>query len=185
MRPIVVFNRITLDGFFAGPNGEIDWFIPDMDLDTAIHSANTSNTLLCGRLTYQMFEAVWPQMAKDPNAPKAMRDTGQQLNEMTKVVFSTTLKDVTWENTQLKSGNLVEQARNLKQADGSTILIFGSGTIIQQLASAALIDEYFIALTPVILGAGKKMFESVDRFPLKLVDEQHFATGNVLLHYRL
>lgn len=184
MRQIVVFNRISLDGFFAGPNGEIDWFIRDADLDKAIHGTGRSDMLLMGRLTYQMFEAVWPKMAADPNAPKELQDTGRELNEMTKVVFSRTLKEASWVNSRLLPGGLADEARRLREGDGPTILIFGSGSLIQQLALAGLIDEYFLALTPVVLGAGKSMFTGVDRLSLKLVDSQAFASGNVLLHYR-
>jgi dihydrofolate reductase len=184
MRQIIVFNRISLDGFFAGPNGEIDWFIRDADLDAAIHGAGSSDMLLMGRLTYQMFEAVWPKMAADPNAPRELRDTGQELNEMTKVVFSRTLKAVTWVNSRLLPGDVADEARKLKEGDGSAILIFGSGSIVQQLAPEGLIDEYYLAVTPVILGAGKAMFAGVGRQNLKRVDSQAFASGNVLLHYR-
>lgn len=184
MRRIVVFNRISLDGFFAGPNGEIDWFIRDADLDKAIHGAERSDTLLMGRLTFQMFEAVWPKLAVDPNAPTELRETGQELNQMTKVVFSRTVKAVTWVNSRLLPGGVIDEARRLREANGSTILIFGSGSIIQQLASEGLIDEYFLALTPVVLGAGKALFAGLDRLDLKLVDSRAFASGNVLLHYR-
>lgn len=184
MRKIVVFNRISLDGFFAGPQGEIDWFLPDAELDKAIHGTGRADMLLMGRLTYEMFEAVWPKMAGDPTAPKEMRETGQELNEMTKVVFSSTLNAVTWVNSRLLSGGVTDEARKLRAGNGSNILIFGSGTIIQQLASEGLIEEYFLAVTPAVLGAGRSMFAGVNRLDLKLVESQAFASGNVLLHYR-
>lgn len=184
MRQVIVFNRISLDGYFAGPHGEIDWFIRDADLDKAIHGAGRADMLLAGRVTYQLFESVWPKMAADPNAPKDMQATGRELNEMTKVVFSTTLKDVTWENSRLLRRNVAQEVSQIKQGSGSSILIFGSGTIVQQLTAAGLIDEYFLAVTPVILGAGKPMFAGAGHVSLKLVDTQSFASGNVLLQYR-
>jgi dihydrofolate reductase len=193
MRPIIVFNRISLDGFFAGPNGEIDWFIRDPDLDAALHrgvggsepaSSGQPAGLIAGRVTYQLFESVWPKMASDPSAPEPMKQTGREMNEMTKYVFSTTLQELTWENSVLLRGNLAEEVRSLRENDGSPILIFGSGTIVQQLAAAGLIDEYWLAVTPVVLGAGKPLFAGTPRQSLKLLGSQVFSSGNVLLHYR-
>ncbi len=183
MRRIVVFNRITLDGFYAGPNGEIDWFIPDPELDKAVHAGASADTLLAGRITYQLFESVWPRMADDPDAPKEMRATARELTAMLKVVFTNTLEHTAWENTRLVRGDVVKEAGRLKQGDGSDILIFGSGTIIRPLTSASLIDDYFLAVTPVVLGMGKQMFQDTQRRRLKLVGSQSFRSGNVLLHY--
>src|SRR5215216_997744 len=152
MRKIVMLNRISLDGFFAGPNGEIDWFIPDPEVDKAAHEMMRPDTLLLGRVTYQMFESHWPQVAKDPNAPEGARTTANELNQMTKMVFSRTLDDVTWENTKLVRGDVIKAVNDLKQGQGADITIFGSGTIVQQLADEGLIDEYLITLTPVVLG---------------------------------
>ena len=184
MRKIVVLNRVSIDGFFAGPNGEIDWFIRDPAVDQAVHGGGQSDALLMGRLTYQMFESYWPHVAKDPNAPEGARVMANELNQMTKVVFSRTLKEVTWENSRLVKGDIAKEVRALKQGDGSGILIFGSGMIIQQLANAGLIDEYLLIVTPVVLGAGKPMFKDVRKNDLKLVASQSFDSGNVLLHYK-
>src|SRR5512140_2097370 len=115
MRRIVVFNRISLDGFFAGPGGEIHWFIHDAEVDAALHAGNQAGGLIFGRLTYQMFEAVWPAMSADPNAPAGMRQMGRELNEMTKHVFSTTLPGLNWQNSELHRGNLLDDVRAIKQ----------------------------------------------------------------------
>jgi dihydrofolate reductase len=184
MRKIIMLNRVSLDGFFAGPKGEIDWFIPDPELDKAVHGVGRADTTLFGRVTYQMFESVWPRMAADPNAPEDMRRTGIEINQMTKVVFSKTLKQVTWENSQLFKGNVVEEVSKLKQGNGLDMMIFGSGTIVQQLTDAGLIDEYLFVVTPVVLGKGKPLFEGVKRTDLELVQTKGFASGNVLLHFR-
>ncbi len=188
MRKVVVMNRVSLDGFFAGPNGEIDWFIHDPEVDQALHAADPdavpADTVLFGRVTYKMFEAHWPKAAVDPNAPEGERAMGRELNEMTKVVFSRTLKEVTWVNSRLARSEPAEEVRKLKQGPGNTILIFGCGTIVQQLAAAGLIDEYLLIVTPVALGTGKSMFDGVQRLKLKLVEARGFKSGNVLLHYR-
>lgn len=183
MRKIVMLNRISLDGFFAGPNGEIDWFIHDPEVDQAAHEMMQPDTLLLGRLTYQMFESYWPPVAEDPNAPPEARVVADELNQMTKIVFSRSLGDVTWQNTQLVKGDLIKAVKQLKQGQGADITIFGSGTVVQQLANQGLIDEYLFTLTPVVVGAGKPLFKDVKNFNLELVETRHFKSGNILLHY--
>jgi dihydrofolate reductase len=184
MRSVVMFNRISLDGFFAGPNGEIDWFIHDSELDKALHGIGKSDILLFGRVTYQLFESVWPKLAADPNAPKEAKATALELEKMTKVVFSKTISKVPWKNSQLAKGDLVSEVKKLKQGTGPSILIFGGGTLVQQLTSAGLIDDYFFGVTPVIIGAGKRLFDGVKTLNLKLVESSSFKSGNVLLHYK-
>jgi dihydrofolate reductase len=180
-----MFNRVSIDGFFAGPNGEIDWFVHDPEVDKATHEMMHPDTLLFGRVTFQMFDSYWPHVATDPNAPKEARILANELNQMTKVVFSKTLKEVTWENSKLVKGDVTQEVRKLKQGNGPDIVIFGSGTLVQQLAGEGFIDEYLILVTPVILGAGKLMFKDVKKFNLKLLEAKDFNSGNVLLHYRL
>lgn len=92
MRKVVMLNRVSLDGFFGGPNGEIDWFIHDPEVDKAAHEMMQPDTILFGRVTYQMFEAYWPHVARDKTAPNQARILANELNQMTKVVFSDTLK---------------------------------------------------------------------------------------------
>ena len=105
MRKVILLNRISLDGFFAGPNGEIDWFVHDPEVDKAAHELMQPDTLLLDKVTDQMFESYWPHVATDPNAPKEARILANELHQMTKVVFSKTLEEVTWENTKLVKGN--------------------------------------------------------------------------------
>ena len=185
MRKVILFNRVSLDGFFAGPNGEIDWFIQDPEVDKAAHELMQPDTLLMGRVTYQLFESYWPHVATDPAAPKEARTLANELNQMTKVVFSTTLKEVTWENSILVKGDITKEVKKLKQGEGPDIAIFGSGTIVQQLADEGLLDEYLIVVTPVVLGTGKPLFKGVKKFTLELLEARDFKSGNVLLHYRI
>lgn len=190
MRKVIMFNRVSVDGFFAGQNGEIDWFIVDNELDKALHEmrqpdAVSPDTVLLGRVTYQLFESVWPKVAADPKAPIEARTIADELNQMTKVVFSKTLKEVSWENTKLVKGDVAKEVDRLKQGKGSDILIFGSGTIVQQLTAVGLIDEYLFAVTPVILGVGKSLFNGVKKLDLELLETRNFKSGNVLLHYKI
>src|SRR3970282_1362608 len=109
------------------------------------------DTLLLGRATYQMFENYWPHVAENPNASKGDRILADELNQMTKVVFSKTLKEVTWMNANLVKGGVTKEVKKLKQGSGADIAIFGSGAIVQQLANEGLIDEYLLTVTPVVL----------------------------------
>jgi len=183
MRKIIMLNRISIDGFFAGPNEEIDWFIPDPEVDKAAHEMMRPDTLFLGRKTYQMFESYWPLVAADPNASEGARILANELDQMTKVVFSNTLEKVTWVNTQLVKGDFTHEVRQLKQGNGADITLFGSGTIVQQLANAGLMDEYLIIVTPRVLGTGKPLFKDVKKTNLKLLETRIFKSGNVLLHY--
>ncbi|MEO5887973.1 MAG: dihydrofolate reductase family protein [Anaerolineales bacterium] len=190
MRKVVMLNRVSIDGFFASSNQKtwgMDWFVQDPEVDKAVHEGEDSGTLLLGRKTYTGFERSWVPQLKDPNAPKAMKAVAEELTKMTKVVFSKTLKknEITWENTELFKGNLLERVRKLKQEKGSDMLIMGSGTIVQQLANAGLIDDYLVILTPVIAGEGKSLFKAVKQFKLKLLETKSFDSGNVLLRYAI
>jgi dihydrofolate reductase len=184
MRKIIMLNRISIDGFFAGPNGEIDWFIHDPEVDKAAHEMMNPDTLLFGRETYQMFESYWPHVAEDPNASRGDRLLADELSQMTKLVFSKTLKKTTWMNTEFTKNDLVKEAKKLKQAKGADITIFGSGTLVQQLANAGLIDEYLFIVTPVVLGMGKPLFKDVEGLDLELLETRNFSSGNVMLRYK-
>ena len=194
MRKIVMFNWVSIDGFFADPESKIDWLVRDPEVERAVRESGTnntssesagSNTMLLGNVTYTLFEDSWPPIAKDSNAPEELRKMANEITRMTKIVFSRTRQEVTWENSELFHGNLIEEVKKLKQEEGRDIIIFGSGTIVQQLTDADLIDYYFIALTPVVLGKGKLLFRDVEKHNLRLLEVQHFNSGNVLLHYRL
>jgi dihydrofolate reductase len=190
MRRIVMINWISVDGFFAGPHGEIDWILRDPEVDKALHEPRPdqppsagSDTMLLGNVTYTMFENSWPQIAKDPNAPEELHKLADEVIRMTKIVFSQTRQEVTWENSKLFHGNLLEEVEKLKRSAGTDIIVFGSGTIVQQLSNAGLIDEYFLAVTPVVLGEGKPLFKDVKKLNLHLLEARHFQSGNVLLRY--
>lgn len=185
MRKIIMLNRLSVDGFFAGPHGEIDWFVPDPEVDRAAHEMMHPDTLLLGRVTYQMFEQFWPQVSQDPNAPRELRATANELDQMNKVVFSNTLPDVTWMNTQLVKGDLAQSVRALKEGSGPDITLFGSGSIAQQLIREGLMDEYLVVLTPVVLGSGKALFKDTGKVNLKLAEARNFKSGNVLMHYTM
>jgi dihydrofolate reductase len=189
MRKVKMLNNVSIDGYFASLNDAafgMDWIVHDPEVDKAVHSTGgRMDTLLLGANTFAGFERVWVPILNDPDAPQQMKSTAEELTQMTKIVFSTKLKETKWENTRIWDGNLVEAVRTLKEEEGSDILILGSGTIVQQLANEGLIDEYLFIITPVIAGEGKPLFKLVKQFSLSLVGTRAFESGNVVLHYKL
>jgi len=188
MRKVVMLNRISIDGFFASPNemtGGMDWFVPDPEVDKAVHGLGSApaDTLLLGARTYTMFQHSWVPMLKDPNTPSELKAVAQELTNMTKIVFSHTLTSSTWENTRFVDSDLPGTVRNLKRQKGSDIMIMGSGTIVQQLTDAGLIDEYVFVVSPVIAGKGKALFKDVEQRGISLLSSRSFASGNVVLQY--
>ncbi|MEU9826048.1 dihydrofolate reductase family protein [Micromonospora chersina] len=185
MRKVVVFNRVTLDGVFAAPDGNVDWFVRDPEVDEAAHALMSPDTLLLGRATYEMLERAWRPALEDPGAPKQARQTAEELTRMDKLVFSRTLKKTDWEKTTRVSGDAPDRVRKLKQGSGGDLAIFGSGTVIDQLLPHGLIDEMLLVVTPVVLGAGSGMFPRDLRVGLEVLNSRAFASGNLLLHYRI
>lgn len=181
MRKLSVFNLVTLDGYIAGEDGDISWHNVDEEFQELANAAsNSGNTLLFGRVTYQLMESYWPT----PEALKNDPLVAQGMNRSEKIVFSRTLQKADWSNTRLVKNDMPAEVRRLKQGDGKGLTILGSGSIVAQLAQERLIDEYQILLTPVALGKGKTMFEGLThRLALKLVRTRKFGNGNVLLTY--
>ena len=181
MRRLTVFNLMTLDGYIAGQAGDISWHNVDEEFqELAIAASNSGNTLLFGRVTYELMARFWP-------TPEAIRTdplVAAGMNKAEKIVFSRTLDRADWNNTRLVKDGMVAEVRRLKQGAGKDLTVLGSGSIVAQLAQEGLIDEYEVLLNPVVLGKGKTMFEGVkDRFSLKLKKTRVFGNGNVLLTY--
>jgi dihydrofolate reductase len=182
MRKIIVSNYVTLDGFFAGPNGEFDWFVwDDETAEYAKGLLKSIDTILFGRVTYELMAGYWPTAsppAEDPIIIDAM-------NNLPKIVFSKTLDKVAWKNSRLVKGDIAEEISKLKQQPGKDMVIYGSGSIITTLTQLGLIDEYRIFVNPVMLGSGKPLFKGLhDRLKLKLLTTKTFNCGVVLLHYQ-
>ncbi len=181
MQRLGVFNLVTLDGYFAGQDGDISWHNVDAEFqEYAEKNANSGNTLLFGRLTYELMANYWTS----PDALKNDPVVAQGMNNSSKIVFSRTLTKVDWVNTRLVKDDLLGEVRKLKQQSGKGLTILGSGSIVAQLTQAGLIDEYQILLNPVVLGKGKTLFENIqNKLTLKLTTTRTFSNGNVLLCY--
>ena len=180
MRRVVVDALVSLDGYFAGPNDELDWFVMDDDSMGWSHDIlRKAGTILYGRVTYEGMAEYWTKAVDvDPFVK-------EKLNELPKVVFSHTLKHATWNNTTLVREDPVAAVELLKQQSGKDLVILGSGKLVAALAGASLVDDYMLRLQPVILGAGRPLFESLPGYQrLKLVSSKAFRSGVLGLHYQ-
>jgi dihydrofolate reductase len=182
MRKIIVSNFVSLDGYIAGPNGELDWHVVNKEfLDYAEDMLNSVDTILFGRVTYEMMAAYWPMPEPKANDPVI----AGKMNGLPKIVFSKTLDRVEWENSTLVKDNIKETVLKLKEQPGKDIVILGSGSIVSAFTQMSIIDEYRIIINPVILGAGKTQFnESLDKKILKLTDVKQFSSGVIILYYQ-
>lgn len=182
MRKIVAFEQVSLDGFFVDAKGDMSWAHKQDAEWNAFTAGNAGGdgALLFGRKTYEMMAGFWPT----PMAMQAMPDVAQGMNNLPKIVFSRTLDSTSWQNTTLVKGDLVTTMRAMKEEAGPDMVILGSGSIVAQLAAEGLIDEFQIIVNPLVLGAGRTLFEGVvDKVPLKLLKTREFKNGNVILYY--
>lgn len=182
MRKLAVFNHVSLDGYFVDAKGDMSWAHKQDPEWLAFMGENASGggELVFGRVTYDLMNSYWPT----PMALQQNPDVARHMNELPKVVFSRTMDKASWNNTRVVKGDLAEEVRKLKNEPGLDMIIFGSGTIIAQLAPAMLIDEYQVVVNPVILGKGRTMFENVpQKLSLKLSRSRAFGNGNVVLYY--
>ena len=182
MRKLFVFNLVTLDGYFEGPNREIDWHNVNAEFnDYAIDMLNSVDVLIFGRVTYELMASFWPT----PDAIKNDPIVAEKMNTLPKIVFSRTLEKADWYNTRLVKADIEEEIKKIKKQSGRDIALLGSGSILSQFARQGLIDEYRIMVNPVVLGNGKPLFEGIkDRLNLILTKTRTFDNGNVLLYYQ-
>jgi dihydrofolate reductase len=183
MRKVIAAEHVTLDGLFAGPNGEIDWFKPPNKemAKYAINQLGITDTILFGRVTYEMMASYWPS-ASAPTEDPILIDW---MNNLPKIVFSKTLKKAEWKNSRLIKDNIAEEIQKMKRQPGKDMVILGSGSIVSAFTDLGLIDEYQLFVNPIVLGKGKPLFKELnDRHKLKLTNTKTFSNGVVLLHYR-
>jgi dihydrofolate reductase len=183
MPKLIVFNQVSTDGFIADLKGDMSWAHKhDAEWDAFVsENARGESRLLFGRKTYEMMARFWPS----PEALERAPVLAERMNRGPKVVFSRTLKKASWNNTKLVKGNLAAAVRRLKKSPGPDMAIFGSGSIVSQLAQEGLIDEFQVVVNPIVLGKGKSMFGGVARkIALVRTRTRVFGNGNVLLCYQ-
>jgi dihydrofolate reductase len=182
MKKLSVFNFITLNGYYKGANDEINWHKHgEEEADFSARNLQADNTLLFGRVTYEMMASFWPSPMAFENFPTV----AQGMNKAEKIVFSKTLKKADWQNTRIISDNILDEIRKLKQMAGKDMTLLGSGSILTQMADAGLIDEYQIMIDPVAIARGTPIFKSINhQLDLQLTNTRTFKSGAVLLCYR-
>ena len=183
MRKLFVFNLITLDGFFEGPNQSIDWHNVDGEFNEfAAEQLAEIDVIVFGRVTYQGMASYWPTSFAIENDPVI----AAKMNSMSKIVISHTLDKAEWNNTRLIKDNVAEEIAKLKRQPGKDLAVFGSGNLTASLMQMGLVDELRILVNPIVLGRGTPLFQSTaDPIKLKLIKTRTFGNGNVLLCYQV
>ncbi len=184
MRQLKLQVQISVDGYIAGPNGEMDWMIMDWSEDLVEHVTQLTDpvgTILLGRNLAAGFIPHWTaaynSAEPQPGAEKFVKTP--------KVVFSRKLKTSEWDNTVLAKGGLVEEVNKLKQEDGGDIIAYGGGEFVSSLVKEGLIDEYHLLVNPTVLGSGMPIFEELEaRQELKVKAVKAFDCGITLLCYQ-
>jgi dihydrofolate reductase len=175
MRKIVAGLHITLDGVIEAPEKwSFDYYCDEVG-QSIKDRRDATGTLLLGRIMYEQFAAFWPGQSGE---------VADFMNKTPKLVASTTLESVDWENSELIDGELGTALAALKEQEGGNITITGSATLIRSVMRAGLLDELHLMVCPIVLGEGKKLFdETTGRVPMKLAASETFPTGVVHLAY--
>jgi dihydrofolate reductase len=188
MRRIISFMHMSLDGFVAGPNGEMNWIKVDEEIfDYVGKRISEGDTAMYGRVTYQMMENYWPTAGDQPGASKHDIEHSKWYNKVHKVVLSKTMKHADLTKTTIISDNLVDRINEIKQSGNGRseeILLFGSPTATHSLIQQDLIDGYWIFVNPIVLGQGIPLFTGIkDKIKLKLLNSHQFTCGVTELNY--
>jgi len=179
MKKVIFQMSISVDGYVEGPNREIDWHIVDDEFNAyAVETLKATNVLIMGRKTYQLMAGYWPTAQGDHAGVK------EKMNNTPKLVFSSTLKHLDWQNSRLATGSIADEVARLKQVPGDGLLWVGGSDLAASFLEQGLVDEIRVVVTPILLGAGKAVFGAITRrYPLKLLWTRSFRSGNFVLAY--
>ncbi len=182
MRTLASFIITSLDGFYEGPNGELDWSIVDEEFDEfAVRQLDDAEMLGFGRVTYEHMAAYWPTAQAEANDPAVT----SRMNDKEKLVFSTTLTDASWSRTTVVRGEATEHVPSIRAGTGGELLVIGSAHLTANLAQAGILDELRVMVCPIVLGQGRSLFEDLARrVSLTLLGVRQFESGNLVLTYR-
>ncbi|MEV0272238.1 dihydrofolate reductase family protein [Hamadaea sp. NPDC050747] len=190
-RTVVANISLSLDGRICGPGGEYDmgWIVPHAISDEArahmTRVTSAATTALLGRKNFQGFSGFWPAVAEDATAHPDDRAFSRWLDAVEKVVFSTTLTEVTWNNARLADADPATVVKRLRQQDGGDIIVLASTSVIQQLLGAGEVDQLSITLCPEIAGGGVRLFD--DGLPgssWELIDTTGTSSSAICLRYQ-
>jgi len=183
MGRLLVYNFVSANGYFKGPNEDISWAHQNPsqeESDFAAENAQGGAILLFGRKTYEIMASYWPTPQGKQNNP----GVAEGMNKAEKIVFSKTLKRADWDNTRIVSGNIEEEVKKLKRSE-KDITVLGSGSIVNQLAEAGLVDEFQIMIHPVAVNNGTAFLKDIHKkIELALRKTKSFKSGIVLLCYQ-
>lgn len=188
MGKIISLIHISLDGYMADLNGQINWVKMDEELsDYVTELRKDAVGTVYGRITYQMMDPYWPNVLKDPGSfPAWQVDYAEWVDKALKVVVSQTLPGVTWNNTRLIRGNVAEEIGRIKHEVKGDLLLLASATLVGTLLPLGLIDELAVTVNPIVLGGGNPYFIGIgDKVPLTLLETRKFNSGVVGLRYRV
>lgn len=177
--------HISLDGFVAGPKGEMNWIKVDQEIfDHVGERISQTDVALYGRVTYEMMENYWPNAGNKPGASKHDIEHSRWYNKAQKIVLSRTMKGENLPHTTIISDNISDRINEIKQGEGSEILLFGSPTATHSLIQQNLIDGYWLFVNPIVLGQGIPLFTDIkDKIKLKLLNTRQFTSGVTELNY--
>lgn len=180
---------MSLDGYIAGPNGELDWENQDAEIGRFMIEdlLKTVDSMIIGRVLYQGFLQYWPNVAKDNKNPAELVDFAKWLDNCPKYVVSKSLEKADWNNSTVINAQtdeeLVNKVNKLKESEGGDIVVFGGVRLTQSLVRLGLVDEYRFKIQPVALGKGQPLFTE-NRTPLKLLSTKIFNSGVVASYYK-
>ena len=188
MRKVIVSMNVTLDGFMAGPNCELDWhfrsWTPEM-ADLLYEQLSRADAILLGRVTYMAMAGYWPAKARDVLLPRDDVPFAHLMNSYRKLVFSKTLTRPEWNNSKFLRGSPAEEVSHLKKMAGKNMIVYGSGDVVTSLINSDLVDEFHLWVHPVIIGSGKRLFKELrDTLNLTLLETKSFPSGVIVLRYQ-
>ena len=186
MRKLILQMQMTIDGFVAGPNGELDWMVWDWDDKIKAYVnrlTDSKDTILLGRKMTGGFISYWSNVTKNPKEPEY--EFGKKMIDTPKIVFSKTLDRFSWVNTRLASGDLSEEINQLKNKQGKGIMVYGGASFVSALIKNNLIDQYHLFINPVAIGSGMSIFgELADKRNMIQVHTEVFSCGIVVHQYQ-
>ncbi|MBX3084964.1 MAG: dihydrofolate reductase [Anaerolineae bacterium] len=187
MRQVIVQIDMTLDGFIADANEDLNWVKADEAMNQdASALLDTADTILLGRRAYQLFAEYWP--FADTSGTSTASKIAHQINHADKLVFSRTLETVAWgnwNNARLIKENIAEEIAKIQAQSGKNLVLYAGAEIISTFVQLGLVNEYRLRIHPVVLGSGKPLFQDIKHsIALELVGEKHYDHGVVLLRYQ-
>ena len=191
MKKLKLQMQMTVDGFVAGPNGELDWMVMSWSNDIMEYVTGITDQVDCillGRKMTEGFITYWSSVVKDPANPEY--EFGRKMYDTPKVVFTKNLNNsdpvvAGWPNTSPATGDLTKEVQKLKDQDGGDLIVYGGSNFVSNLIRNNLIDEYYLFINPVIIGKGMTIFNAMEqRKQLELKDSKTFDCGITVLYYQ-